>query len=237
MKTHILLFMLMLPLFATAQQATELAIAGKSTTDVTPDITIVNITITATETNYSKAMDILQDKAHKTKIFLRKKGIDKDHISSENFSINKSYSYENRKQVFKGYNATLQIKLEFQNDLELANKILNALGESASDADVNVWHKISPELQQQVNDKLIKAAIADARHKAEIIAASTDQKIVQISKINYGVKENQMASPRVEANYLALGKSSDSGNNMLKLIPEPIASSTEIIIYWLMSQQ
>lgn len=224
--------MLMLPLFATAQSTSELAIAGKATTDITPDLTIVSITINATHMDYSKAMDLLQDKAFETKRFLTQKGLEKTHISSENFAINKQHVYENRTQIFKGYQASLRIKLEFKNNLELANTLLNALGESASDAEVNVWHEVSQELQDDVNDKLIIAAIKDAKHKAEMIAESTNQELYKIKKINYGVKDNLTVAPQIESKYLALERSSSNNSNNLSITPEAVHYSQEIIIYW-----
>lgn len=236
MKTYFFIMMLMLPLLATAQRTSDLVTAGKAMTEVTPDISIININVSATHLNYGKAMDLLQQKADETKRFLNKKGIAKSYITSENFAINKEYAYENRKQVNKGYKATLSIKLEFKNDLKQVNKVLNALGESSPEAEVNIWHKVSQELQDKVNDQLIEAAIKDAKHKAELIAKNTNQVIYRIQKINYGVEEKQSVAPHIESKYMAMDRSLAEVNNNLSIQPEPRQSSTEIIIYWSLMQ-
>lgn len=236
MKTLMISMLCMLPLFASAQMPAQLTISGSSTTEVTPDITVINIHLTAIDKNYGNAVELLQDKADDIKQFLKKKGLTKDYIKSENFSIDKSYAYENRKQVFKGYNATLNIKLEFLNDNKLANKIINAIGESKSEAEINTYFRMSQNLKDKVNDQLIEAAIIDAKKKATIIAKTTEQELGQIVKINYGVQENVSVMPRMEKTYMAMDMEGAKGasRNSLSITPQPVERSTEIIIYWMM---
>jgi len=230
--------MCLLPMMASAQLPASLTLSGKSTTEVSPDITVINISLDAIDMNYSKSMDMLQDKADDIKTFLKKKRITKDYIKAENFNINKSYSYVDRKQKFEGYKANLNIRLEFVNDIQLANKIINAIGESNSDASVNVSFKLSQELKDKVNDQLIEAAINDARKKAEIIANATHQVLGQITKINYGVQENISVSPMVERSYMTMAKDVNaSAKNNISISPQPVERSTEIIIYWLLQQE
>ena len=216
-----------------AQLPSSLTISGKSVTEVTPDITVINISLSALDMDYAKSMDLLQDKSKNIKSFLKKKGVTKQYITSENFNINKGYTYENRKQVFNGYNATLNIRLEFINDNKLANKIVNAIGESNSEAEVNVNFKLSQDLKDKVNDQLIEEAIKDARKKAEIIAKATNNSLGQITKINYGVQENIAVSPMMERSYMSMDmEAGKSSNNSLSITPQPLEKSTEIIIYW-----
>lgn len=230
--------MCLLPMIASAQLPATLTISGKSTTEVTPDITVINISLSAVDMDYAKAMDLLQDKSKETKSFLKKKKITEEYIVSENFNINKRYNYENRKQVFKGYDASLNIRLEFVNDNELANSIINAIGESKSEAEVNVRFKLSQDLKDKVNDMLIEEAIKDARKKASIIASATDQSLGQIAKITYGVQENISVSPMVERAYMTMDMEAKSeGKNNLSITPQPVEKSTEIIIYWLLMQE
>lgn len=225
-------------MIASAQLPATLTISGKSTTEVTPDITVINISLSAVDMDYAKAMDLLQDKSKETKSFLKKKKITEEYIVSENFNINKRYNYENRKQVFKGYDASLNIRLEFVNDNELANSIINAIGESKSEAEVNVRFKLSQDLKDKVNDMLIEEAIKDARKKASIIASATDQSLGQIAKITYGVQENISVSPMVERAYMTMDMEAKSeGKNNLSITPQPVEKSTEIIIYWLLMQE
>lgn len=237
MKTTILYLLCLLPLVATAQQATTLTLSGKSATEVTPDITVINIALSAVDMDYSISMNLLQDKSKNIKNFLKKKGIDKTYIISENFNINKSYSYENRKQIFKGYNATLNLRLEFLNDNKLANKIINAIGESNAEADVNVSFKLSQDLKDKVNDQLIEEAINDAKKKGDIIAKATNMSLGQITKINYGVQENITVSPMMERSYMSMDMEMEKGSkNSLSITPQPVEKTTEIIIYWLLFQ-
>lgn len=235
MKTLIIAMLCFLPLVVNAQVPAELTISGKASTEVTPDITVINLNLSAEDKSYSTSVDLLQGKADEIKSFLKKKGISKDFIKSENFNITKSYVYENRKQIFKGYKATLNINIEILNDNALANKVINSIGESNSDASINIYHKLSQELKDSVNDQLIEAAIKDAKKKAEIIARATDQQLGHITKINYGVEENISISPRAEVAFMAMdSEMKNSSDNSLSITPQPIEKSTDIIIYWLM---
>lgn len=235
MKTLIIAMLCFLPLVVNAQVPAELTISGKASTEVTPDITVINLNLSAEDKSYSTSVDLLQGKADEIKSFLKKKGISKDFIKSENFNITKSYVYENRKQIFKGYKATLNINIEILNDNALANKVINSIGESNSDASINIYHKLSQELKDSVNDQLIEAAIKDAKKKAEIIARATDQQLGNITKINYGVEENISISPRAEVAFMAMdSEMKNSSDNSLSITPQPIEKSTDIIIYWLM---
>lgn len=235
MKTLIIAMLCFLPLVVNAQVPAELTISGKASTEVTPDITVINLNLSAEDKSYSTSVDLLQGKADEIKSFLKKKGISKDFIKSENFNITKSYVYENRKQIFKGYKATLNINIEILNDNALANKVINSIGESNSDASINIYHKLSQELKDSVNDQLIEAAIEDAKKKAEIIARATDQQLGNITKINYGVEENISISPRAEVAFMAMdSEMKNSSDNSLSITPQPIEKSTDIIIYWLM---
>lgn len=235
MKTLIIAMLCFLPLVVNAQLPAELTISGKASTEVTPDITVINLNLSAEDKSYSTSVDLLQGKADEIKSFLKKKGISKDFIKSENFNITKSYVYENRKQIFKGYKATLNINIEILNDNALANKVINSIGESNSDASINIYHKLSQELKDSVNDQLIEAAIEDAKKKAEIIARATDQQLGHITKINYGVEENISISPRAEVAFMAMdSEMKNSSDNSLSITPQPIEKSTDIIIYWLM---
>ncbi len=235
MKTMIISILCMLPLLGTAQMPAQLTISGSSTTEVTPDITVINIHLTAIDMNYGTSVEQLQDKADDIKAFLKKKGVAKEHITAENFNIDKSYAYENRKQVFKGYNATLNIKLEFLNDNDLANKIINAIGESKADAEVSTYFRLSQELKDKVNDQLIEAAILDAKKKAKIIARTTEQELGQIVKINYGVQENVSVIPRMDKAYMVMDmEAGGAARKSLSITPQPVERSTEIIIYWML---
>lgn len=239
MKATLIYLICLLPILSMAQTNATLTISGKSTTEVTPDITVINLSLSAVNMDYAKSIDLLQDKSENIKTFLINNCITKEYITSENFNINKTYNYENRQQVFQGYNATLEIKLEFLNDNALANKIINAIGESNSEAEINVNFKLSQVLKDSVNNQLIESAIQDARKKALIIAQSTDQKLGRIIKINYGVNENVGVSPYTEKAFFATANKARTSNTKenLSITPQALEKSTEIIIYWLLIEK
>ena len=232
MKAIIISMLCLLPLFANAQTPATLTISGSSTTEVTPDITVINISINALDKDYATAMDMLQDKANSIKSFLAKNDIEKEQIKAETFNIDKSFSYADRKKTFIGYEATLRIKLEFLNNNDHANKIINTIGESNTDADVNVGFRLSQELTDKTNNKLIETAILDAKKKANIIAKTTEKTLGEIIKINYGVQDNFVPMSRMTTNCFAEDIATEVGKSSLSITPQPEHRSTDIIIYW-----
>ncbi len=232
MKAIIISMLCLLPLFANAQTPAILTISGSSSTEVTPDITVINISINAIDKDYATAMDMLQDKANSIKKFLAKKDVEKEQIKAETFNIDKSFSYADRKKTFIGYEATLRIKLEFLNNNDHANKIINAIGESNTDADVNVGFRLSQELADKTNDKLIETAILDAKKKANIIAKTTEKTLGEILKINYGVQDNIVPMTRMYTKFASNEFAEDDIKNNLSITPQPENRSTDIIIYW-----
>lgn len=229
------LFLLTLSLFA--QQLSVLTVLGQSSVRVSPDITNLNIALSSVDTEYSRAIENLKGKAVVMKSFLEVQGISEDDIDSENFQVDKHYDYVNGKRKFAGYNAKLWIELKFQNNNDLVNTIINAMSNSKGDAEISVNHELSLAKQDSVNDKLIALAIDDARKKAEIIAASTQQELVKIHKINYGVRENVVIDHSMNNLMVTESMSAGVDKKSFSITPKEVVKSTHIIIYWFLKDK
>lgn len=213
------------------ENISTLTVSGQARLMVLPDITVINIELSSINKDYSLCINELQKKSEDLKTFLKSQGITIKYIKSENFQIDKQYDYANNERKFIGYSSKLFIRIELLNDNEKANKIINAIGTSHADADVSMKFEISFTKQDSINNILIENAIKDAQSKAEIIAKSTNQKLLKIEKINYGVNENFgfENNPSIARDYTAF-----KNNNIqnLTITPKEIEQKTQIIIYW-----
>ena len=132
-----------------------------------------------------------------------------------------------------GYISNLWIRLEFLNDNDLANKIINAIGSAKTDADISITFEISITKQDSINNKLIEFAIQDAKTKAELIAKATNQRIVKIDKINYGVRDNvTFDREALSFSMSSAAPMQEKQNKSFTITPKDIEKSTQIIIYW-----
>ena len=113
----------------------------------------------------------------------------------------------------------------------MANKIINSLSTSNTDANISIDFEMSIARQDSINNKLIEYAIIDARKKADIIAKSTDQIIVKIDKINYGVEEGY--NNVVENTLYSLdADSKDDAMKSFTITPQQVEKGTQIVIYY-----
>jgi len=231
------IFVLVLSLYALCVSAQEnktvLAVSGQSKLKVSPDVTVIQIELNSTNLDYSKSISALQKKSGDLKAFLKDKGVDAKYIKSENFQVEKQYAYERETRKYLGYMSHLWVRLEFQNNNDLANTIVNAIGASSVDAEVSIEFEVSTAKQDSINNKLIELAILDAKTKAELIAKTTNQKILKIERINYGVKENLGFDEAVmyeRAGVMSKSLRADQAN--FTITPKDVEQQTKIIIYW-----
>lgn len=231
----ILLMSSFVNIYATDHTST-LAVSGYSKLMVTPDITVINIEISTINTDYNNATHDLNQKSENIKELLRLKGIKDKHIKSENFEINKRYDYKNNARVYMGYEAKLNIQLEFLNDNDFANKITNIISSNNTEAEVNINFILSDSLRNTTNDNLIKLAIQDAKRKAMIIASETNQELSHIENINYGIVNN--TNSQASLNYSLARKSisyDKQENTNFTITPRQQTLSTQIEIYWMLN--
>lgn len=237
MRNYLFLFISFITINSFSQDnLSVLAVSGESKLLITPDITVINIELNSTNIDYSQSVNSLQQKSVNLKSFLKDKGIVARFIKSENFQVEKQYGYENGTRKYLGYIAKLWIRLEFLNDNNLANKIINAIGSANTDADISISFEISIPKQDSINDKLIEFAIRDANKKATLIAKSTNQQIVKIDKINYGVNDGAIFENAVCYDMISSSASSGVESKSFTITPKDIEKSTKIIIYWQLSK-
>jgi len=229
------IFLLALPLLG-YKRTSQLAILGKAKLMIAPDITVIKVELSSVDKKYEKAINGLQKRSENLKKFLQAQGIAASYLESEIFDVKKEFKYEKGKKSCIGYRASSFLSLRFLCDNTLANKIINAIGTSNSDAEISIDFQVSKSKQEASGEKLLKLAIEDAKKKAVIIANSTNQKIAQIERINYGVDDNnESQKPLLYKSSFA--SASGARNSNLTITPTKIEISTEITIYWTLKKR
>ena len=114
-------------------------------------------------------------------------GFKKSEIKTTIFKVQPKYTSINTtkgyRQEFVGYEVYQSLTIEFEMNMPLLDSILTKISSSNINPKIDVSFTIKDKLSLQ--NKLLESACHDAKAKAEILAACTNQKITNILEIDY----------------------------------------------------
>ncbi|MCJ7466838.1 MAG: SIMPL domain-containing protein [Maribacter sp.] len=213
-------------------QTKTLEVIGSSKVSITPDLGILNVTVTNIDSVFSQSINGLNTKSNDINAQLIKIGFPKSAIRTNNFDVRKNIVYRDNKSIDSGYVATQQIQLEFKNDQNNITKILNQFSKSRTEIDLSFNFKVSDSLMQSVQDQLIKLATADAFRKAKLIGSAAQIDLKKIHKINYS--STFSAGMKLFNNDQGMNEAVLRGNSSPSqgFTPTDIVYSDTILIVW-----
>lgn len=176
-------------------------ITGKGKVSVKPDIIRLNMTM---EESYKEYEVTLRQSSETTKILKElfvSLGFKNDDLKTRSFDINTKYeSYKAKDQSWKkrliGYTYTLHMLIEFDADNKKLGEILYALAHSVITPEISIEYTVS-DLEKH-KDKLLKNAIEDSKHKAEVLANAADVELGDIVSIDYSWGEISFVSEPIQ---------------------------------------
>ncbi|XLF32320.1 oxidative stress defense protein [Klebsiella pneumoniae] len=198
MKLKVLALAATLGLTTMAAQASELpdgphiVTSGTASVAAVPDIATLAIEVNVSAKDAASAKNRLTI-ALRNISFLEKSGIAKKDINSANLRTQPDYDYQNGKSILKGYRAVRTVEVT----LRQLDK-LNGLLDGALKAGLNEIRSVSLGVAQPdaYKDKARKAAIDDAVHQAQELAAGFHSKLGPVYSVRYHVS-NYQPSPMV----------------------------------------
>lgn len=175
-KSLLFLFTLFATTMSEAQsqdqkQIPQVTVTGEGKVKVTPDQASITIAI---ETKGAKSADIKKDNdiaVEKVLQFVKKMKLPKEDVLTQRVSLNPNYDYEKKKSSFVA-NQTIVILLR---DLSKYDELMEGLVDSGANRIDNVEFKSSK--LEQIQSEARKAAIKDAKKKAEDYVSVLGQKI------------------------------------------------------------
>lgn len=167
--------------------------SGTASVDATPDIATLAIEVNVSAKDAAFAKKQADERVAQYLSFLEQNQIAKKDISSANLRTQPDYDYQNGKSVLKGYRAVRTVEVT----LRQLDK-LNSLLDGALKAGLNEIRSVSLGVAQPdaYKDKARKAAIDDAVHQAEQLAAGFNSKLGPVYSVRYHVS-NYQPSPVV----------------------------------------
>jgi uncharacterized protein len=183
--------------------ASTVSTSGTGTTKVKPDKFSVTVGVETNGTTAEEAASNNADLMAKVIAALKGLGIREDQISTSNYNVYPVYSQQEPVNVCKvmegypippecyvsqeitGYKASnsVTVTLDAQGDID-AGKVIDASIKAGANNVNGVYFFISPEKQQEIRDSLIKDAIANARHRADVAASALGMQVSGVQSAN-----------------------------------------------------
>ena len=176
-----LLMILSVPALAFADNDAEITVTGTGEVLVAADMAVVNLGVTATDPEVLTAQAKANEAIASVRAALLEIGVAEADISTDYLNIYAMYDYSSYgTEKITGYNAnsTLAIKVS---DIEKVGEVIDA----AFGAGANTLNGISFSAKDttEANEQAMRAAVADARAKAEILADAAGLRIRGIEDI------------------------------------------------------
>lgn len=166
----------------------ELKVTGKGKVSIKPDLIRVRIEIGGTESDYASAVQASSDATNAVKDSLVKLGFEKSDVKTLNYEVQTTYeSYQARdrswKRRFSGYKYSHKMKIEFPADNEKLGQVLYAIAHCGTNPEFNIEYTVADP--EAAKDELLRKAIEDSKHKAQVLADAAGMTIEEILSINY----------------------------------------------------
>ena len=168
---------------SSAAAETRIAVNGTGETRISADTAVISLGVSARDRDVLKAQQTVNENIAGIRQALLRNGVAEENINTDYMSIYAIYDYNEDVEKVQAYNAstTLAVKVT---DMDSVGKLideafaagantLNGISFSASDTD-------------EARDESLKAAVGEARAKAEVLAEASGLKITGIETISEG---------------------------------------------------
>lgn len=164
-----------------------ITVKGVGTASTPPDYITINFNITANSPDYPAAVSGANERVEMLQSAIAAPGFKKDDLKTlsydirslfENYSENGFY-----KQRLAGYACHYRLKLSFDFDNKKLAETLNAVSQSAADAEFSISFTVKEP--EKVSAELLKSAAENARQKAEALCAASGVKLGELVDISY----------------------------------------------------
>lgn len=161
---------------------------GTASVDVVPDLATLMIEVNVSAKEAASAKQQADERVAQYLTFLQKNGIEKKDIAAANLRTQPEYDYKDGKSTLKGYRAVRSVEVTLR---ELDK--LNALLDGALKAGLNEIRSVSLGVAkpESYKDEVRNAAIKDAIHQAEQLAAGFNSSLGSVYSVRYRVSNYQ----------------------------------------------
>ncbi len=166
-----------------------IAVRGTGTVSAKPDQIDLTMNLSVLDPDYNAAAEEADRKDAALREALGKAGFPADALKTANFNVGTEYrgvhdpNTGEYRQEFAGYRITHGTLLSFPLDLKKLSELLDLVSSCGAEPELNV--RFTLEDPESFRKSALESAAANAREKAEILAAASGVRIGTLLKIEY----------------------------------------------------
>ena len=168
---------------SSAAAETRIAVNGTGETRISADTAVISLGVSARDRDVLKAQQTVNENIAAIRQALLDNGVAEENINTDYMSIYAIYDYNEDVEKVQAYNAstTLAVKVT---DMDSVGRLID----EAIAAGANTLNGIffSASDTDEARDESLKAAVGEARAKAEVLAEASGLKITGIETISEG---------------------------------------------------
>lgn len=210
-----------------------ITVKGIGAVSVKPDLIVLRLSMVTSEYEYDAAMKAAAEKIDFLNKALEAAGFEKKSAKTADFRVHADYDRlndgkGNYTSVFMGYKCRHELKIEFDFDTKRLAKALSEISKCIAKPEISIDFTVKDS--SAVSGELLKAAVKNAREKAEILCAASGAKLGGLLSIDYNWGELHLYSETdydVEGKCLMMGAADD-----MDIEPEEIKARDTATFEW-----
>jgi uncharacterized protein YggE len=171
-----------------------ITVEGLGRLSVPPDAAVVEAAVAVVNASYTAAGTEAHRRVELLRVAIVPLGFDRTEFKTTDFGVTRETEHLNNpsRTRFAGYGARHTVELRLPLEKARLNRVVEACLASGAEAAVVVrFTVLEPET---VRNRLLAAAVANARQRAEVLTAAAGVKLGEIAQINYGATEVRFLS-------------------------------------------
>lgn len=210
-----------------------ITVKGIGAVSVKPDLIVLRLSMETAEYEYDEAMKAAAEKIDFLNKALEAAGFEKKSAKTADFRVRADYDRlndgkGNYTSVFMGYKCRHELKIEFDFDTKRLAKALSEISKCIAKPEISIDFTVKDS--SAVGGELLKAAVKNAREKAEILCAASGAKLGELLSIDYNWGELHLYSATdydVEGKCMMFGAADD-----MDIEPEEIKARDTATFAW-----
>lgn len=210
-----------------------ITVKGIGAVSVKPDLIVLRLSMETAEYEYDAAMKAAAEKIDFLNKALEAAGFEKKSAKTADFRVRADYDRlndgkGNYTSVFMGYKCRHELKIEFDFDTKRLAKALSEISKCIAKPEISIDFTVKDS--SAVSGELLKAAVKNAREKAEILCAASGAKLGELLSIDYNWGELHLYSATdydVEDKCMMFGAADD-----MDIEPEEIKARDTATFEW-----
>lgn len=190
----------------TTNKSDMFTVDGTGEVTAVPDTATFTVGVTETAPAVEAAKNKITESTNTIFSELKKLGIEEKNIKTINYNVYPNQDFTSGRNNITGYTATQQLQIKVD-DVDLANKALDAATGSGANQVSGVTFTIGDEEREKIEAEARKKAIADAKKKAQSIASDAG---IHLGRIMNVWINNYPQDPPVGLEKTAMGRAEDA---------------------------